>query len=63
MQLQEDAVNSILPQLDAMANLRKENTFVEVFKSYEGLKYFLKDIARTAQEVLKYGFWNYQTIF
>src|SRR3989338_7079103 len=43
LELQERALNSILPELEAMANLPKEDTFVEVFKGNEGLKYFLKD--------------------
>ena len=54
-ELQEDAVNSILPNLKAMANLPKEDTLVEVFKGKEGLKYFLKDIIKTEKEVLITG--------
>ncbi len=52
---QEKAVDALLPQLVAMANLPKEDTFVEVFKGKEGLKYFLKDIMATAKEVLVTG--------
>lgn len=55
VQLQEDSVNSLLPELEAMANLPKEDTFVEVFKGNEGLKYFLKDIVKTGKEVLITG--------
>src|SRR3989344_5125956 len=38
-----------------MTNLPKEDTFVEVFKGVEGLKYFLKDIIKTEKEVLISG--------
>src|SRR3989338_2876492 len=55
LELQEEAVNSILPELEKMANLPKEDTFVEVFKGNEGLKYFLKDIIKTGKEVLVTG--------
>ncbi len=55
VQLQEDAVDSILPELEAMANLPREDTFVEVFKGNEGLKYFLKDIIKAGEEVLITG--------
>lgn len=55
LEAQEDAVSSILPELEAMANLPKEDTFVEVFKGIEGLKYFLKDIIRTKEEILVTG--------
>lgn len=52
---QEEAIDSIMPELEAMANLPKEDTFVEVFKGNEGLKYFLKDIIKTKKEVLVTG--------
>jgi sugar-specific transcriptional regulator TrmB len=55
LQVQEDQVNSILPELEAMAKIPKEDTFVEVFKGIEGLKYFLKDIIKTKKEVLVSG--------
>ncbi len=55
LELEEEAINSILPELEAMANMPKEDTFVEVFKGPEGLKYFLKDIIKTGQEVLITG--------
>ena len=55
LETQESAVNLILPELEAMTNLPKENTFVEVFKGVEGLKYFLKDIIKTKKEVLITG--------
>lgn len=38
-----------------MTKLPKENTFVEVFKGKEGLKFFLKDIIKTKKEVLVTG--------
>jgi sugar-specific transcriptional regulator TrmB len=52
---QEQEVNSILPELEAMTRLPREDTFVEVFKGKEGLKYFLKDIIKTKKEVLVTG--------
>src|SRR3989338_3074834 len=55
LEAQEEAVGTILPELEAMANLPKEDTFVEVFKGNEGLKYFLKDIVKTKKEVLVTG--------
>lgn len=55
LESQEEAVGSILPELEKMANLPKEDTFVEVFKGNEGLKYFLKDIVKTGKEVLITG--------
>jgi len=55
LESQEEAVISILPELEAMANLPKEDTFVEVFKGNEGLKYLLKDILKTEKEVLITG--------
>jgi len=55
LEAQEEAVASILPELEAMANLPKEDTFVEVFKGNEGLKYFLKDIIKVGKEVLITG--------
>src|SRR3989344_1980565 len=55
LETQEQAVEAILPELEAMTKLPKEDTFVEVFKGNEGLKYFLKDIVKTKQEVLITG--------
>jgi sugar-specific transcriptional regulator TrmB len=55
LESQEQELNSILPELEAMTRLPKEDTFVEVFKGKEGLKYFLKDIIKTKQEVLVTG--------
>ncbi len=55
LETQEEAVMSILPELEAMANLPREDTFVEVFKGNEGLKYFLKDILKAGKEVLITG--------
>ncbi len=55
LEIQEEDVNSLLPELEAMTNLPKEDTFVEVFKGNEGLKYFLKDIIKTKEEVLVTG--------
>lgn len=44
---EEEGIISLLPELEKMASLPKEDTFVEVFKGKEGLKYFLKDIIKT----------------
>ncbi|MEK6874940.1 MAG: helix-turn-helix domain-containing protein [Nanoarchaeota archaeon] len=55
LELLEQEVDSILPELDAMTKIPKEDTFVEVFKGKEGLKYFLKDIIKTKKEVLITG--------
>src|SRR3989338_373008 len=55
LETQEEAVDFILPDLEAMSNLPKEDTFVEVFKGNEGLKYFLKDIIKVGKEVLITG--------
>lgn len=55
LESQGDAIRSILPELEAMAHLPKEDTFVEVFKGSEGLKYFLKDILKEDREVLITG--------
>lgn len=55
LELQEDEVDSILPELEAMTNLPREDTFVEVFKGKEGLKYFLKDIVKKGKDVLVTG--------
>lgn len=55
LETQEEEVNLLLPELEAMTNLPREDTFVEVFKGKEGLKYFLKDIIKTSKEVLVTG--------
>lgn len=47
LEKQEQDVEAILPELEAFTNLPREDTFVEVFKGKEGLKYFLKDIIAT----------------
>ena len=52
---QENSVNAILPELEAMTKLPRQDTFVEVFRGNEGLKYFLKDIIKTGNEVLITG--------
>jgi len=59
---QEQEVDKILPELEAMTKIPREDTFVEVFKGKEGLKYFLKDIIKTRQEVMVTGIndQNYQ---
>ncbi len=55
IELQENKVNVLLPELEAMTKITKEDTFVEVFKGIEGLKYFLKDVIKIKQEVLITG--------
>lgn len=52
LEKQEKEVEALLPDLEAMALLPREDTFVEVFKGPEGLKYFLKDIVKVGKEVL-----------
>lgn len=51
----KEILKSILPELSALASLPKIPTKVEVFEGKEGLKVFLKDITRTAKEVLISG--------
>jgi len=51
LELQEQELDAVMPELEAMANLPREDTRVEVFKGAEGLKYFLKDIIKTKKEV------------
>lgn len=53
--LQEQEIDIILPELESMAKLPKEDTKVEVFKGKEGLKYFMKDIIKTKKDVLITG--------
>ena len=55
LETQEQDIDRILPELEAMARLPKEDTKVEVFRGKEGLKYFLKDIIKTNKEVLITG--------
>ena len=55
LELREEEVNSLLPELETLSNSPREDTFVEVFKGVEGLKYFLKDILKTGKEVLITG--------
>ncbi len=55
LETQEQEIEQILPELQAMTLLPKEDTFVEVFKGIEGLKYFLKDIIKSNQEILITG--------
>jgi HTH-type transcriptional regulator, sugar sensing transcriptional regulator len=55
LELQEKEVNALLPVLEALTKLPREDTFVEVFKGKEGLKYFLKDIIKTEKDVLITG--------
>jgi len=55
LESQENDVNSILPELESMLLIPREDTFVEVFSGIEGLKYFLKDIIKTKKDVLITG--------
>lgn len=52
---QEKEINAITPELEALTKLPRENTFVELFRGSEGLKYFLKDIIKMKKEVLVTG--------
>ncbi len=53
--INKEKLKTILPQLSAMANMPQIFTKVEVFEGKEGLKVFLRDILRTAKEVLITG--------
>jgi len=55
LELKEEKINDLLPKLEAMTRLPEEDTYVEVFKGKEGLKYFIKDIIKTKKEVLVTG--------
>lgn len=55
LEQQEKEVDAILPELQAMTKLPREDTKVEVFQGKEGLKYFLKDIIKIKREVLITG--------
>ncbi|MBU1111335.1 MAG: helix-turn-helix domain-containing protein [archaeon] len=55
LEVQEENINNLMPELEALTLLPREDTFVEVFKGKEGLKYFLKDIIKTKEEVLVTG--------
>lgn len=52
---QEKDFEKILPELESFMKLPREDTFVEVFRGSEGLKYFLKDIIKTEKDVLVTG--------
>lgn len=47
IELHEEALDKLLPELEAMTKLPHEDTRVEVFKGLEGIKYFLKDIIKS----------------
>src|SRR3989344_2252644 len=49
---QETAVNELIPDLEAMMAAPKEDTKIEIFRGKEGLKYFLKDVIKSKQEIL-----------
>lgn len=55
LERQEQDIEQLLPALNALLWIPKEDTRVEVFKGPEGLKYFLKDIINTKQELLVTG--------
>ncbi len=56
LEQQEHEVERLMPELEALTTLPREDTFVEVFKGKEGLKFFLKDIIKTKpKEVLVTG--------
>lgn len=50
LDIQTQQVEQILPELEALSKLPKEDTHVEVFKGLEGLKYFLKHIITTLKD-------------
>jgi sugar-specific transcriptional regulator TrmB len=51
----EKEIGLIMPELEALTKLPREDTFVEVFKGKEGIKYVLKDIVKTKKDVLITG--------
>lgn len=55
IELKEEKIDEILPQLEKFMAAPTEDTKVEIFKGKEGLKYFLKDIIRNKKEVLITG--------
>ena len=55
LEQQEKQLNKVLPQLVQLTKLPREDTFVEIFKGKQGLKYFLKDIIKTAKQVMITG--------
>ena len=55
LRAQEQEIETLIPVLEQQAHTSEEDTRVEVFKSIEGLKYFLKDIIKTRKEVLVTG--------
>ena len=55
LEQQEQDIELLLPELETLTTLPREDTFVEVFKGKEGLKYFLKDIIKAGKEVLITG--------
>ncbi len=52
---QEKEVKDIIPQLQLFASKTPAETRVEVYKGKEGLKYFLKDIVKTKDDVIISG--------
>ncbi|MBI4170221.1 MAG: winged helix-turn-helix transcriptional regulator [Candidatus Aenigmarchaeota archaeon] len=55
LEIQEECVEKMLPELEAMTKLPRENIRVEVFKGPEGLKYIHKGIIKARREVLITG--------
>lgn len=51
----EKEIKKLLPELEAVMQIPKEDTSVEIFEGKEGLKYFLKDIIKTKKDVLITG--------
>ncbi len=51
----EQQVQDILPSLQKMSKLEKDEVKVEVYKGKEGVKTFMNDVARQKQELLAFG--------
>jgi sugar-specific transcriptional regulator TrmB len=55
LETQEDAINDILPQLEALVDLPKEEVSVEVFKGGEGFKEIMKDYLEVGEDMYAFG--------
>ena len=55
MEFVETELSRLIPELESLEKIPKEDTSVEVFEGNEGLKYILKDIIQSRSEVLLTG--------
>lgn len=51
----EEDVKRILPQLAALAETKREEVRVEIYKGVEGLKWVLNDVLRTGEDFVGFG--------